>query len=232
MSPDRGSSSEVLNIPRYLSLLFAHVPFPSVYPPTIPSAQPSTTHIRPPIHCPSTFRVLPTQPSGHPTHLSTLSPWSGPFIHALLPLPPGHATSILSQSSSQLLLCILQRRRDQKALMTQPLASGVTACHQLKIDRDQDAGLPAAPLTLASLPLLTGSTLHGAERSQIKRAHGTGIRHPRRAGLREEEGAPGLSPSECGEPGALSGGAQRHAGAGGPEIGVLGPQGLARGSGS
>lgn len=57
--------------------------------------------------------------------------------------------------------------------MTQSLASGVTACHQLKIDQDQDAGLLSIPsLSLESLPLSTGDALHVAEWSQIKGGHG------------------------------------------------------------
>lgn len=58
--------------------------------------------------------------------------------------------------------------------MTQPLASGVTACHQLKTDQDQD---PALSPFLESLPLSTGDTLHVAEWSQIKEGIlGTGMR--------------------------------------------------------
>lgn len=60
--------------------------------------------------------------------------------------------------------------------MTQPLASGVTACHQLKIAWDQDAGLFVSLLaSLGSLPLSTGDKIHAAERSQIK--GDTGGRH-------------------------------------------------------
>lgn len=64
--------------------------------------------------------------------------------------------------------------------MTQPLASGVTACHRLKIAWDQDAGRSVSPLSsLGSLPLSTGDTIHVAERSQIKAdmggRHGGGV---------------------------------------------------------
>lgn len=60
--------------------------------------------------------------------------------------------------------------------MTQSLASGVTACHQLKIDQDQDAGLLSIPsLSLESLPLLTGDMLHVPNGPRSKGVMGTGI---------------------------------------------------------
>lgn len=57
--------------------------------------------------------------------------------------------------------------------MTQPLASGVTACHQLKTDRME---MPALSPFSEPLPLLTGDTLHVAGWSQIKEGIvGTGM---------------------------------------------------------